>query len=178
VTSTPGKGAAFSFTLPAYEPVRTLHHAMDEMLTAAAAGKTEWALLVVDLQVAREAKDHRRPEELIAAFESEVRKSISRNDHVALAEAELLGVIASTDAKGAAALRQRLRDLCQRWWEPLVGRDRAACIPVGTAVYDGQANVEEIVGKARAAMTAPGIPTPDAKPIGDSKPAEPRGAHG
>jgi hypothetical protein len=113
VASEEGRGSTFTFTLPVYDPVRSLDRLFQDVRAAAPDGSV--TLVLVDWTAAG-VSGHASGSQDVQRFESALRQSIARTDHMAQLEPGLTAVVAPADPAGAEAMRARLQERSAAWW--------------------------------------------------------------
>ena len=169
VTSTPGRGSTFTFTLPIYTSRLALEESFEELVAQARRSDQESVgLIAIDGgpfsgRVPAPACEPGGPGgpageqeqplwhvEQVATF---VRTRVHRGDVVLTVEPQWVVILAVTDASDVQAMLGRLRPIVREWADQLVGAQVRIPVNIGTANYpmDG-ADVHSLFAKATSAI--------------------------
>jgi signal transduction histidine kinase/GGDEF domain-containing protein len=156
VTSEPGLGTTFTFTLPIYTPAFVLEDSFRRALAAAERARDGTvAVIVFDAEpVVRRwpsSDQGHTPEQQLEVLAEELRGHVHRGDCVVSIEPRWIVVLAVADETGAQAIMQRLHDRLEERMTSRRDSDRPP-ICAGMALYprDGD-QVHALFAKATAA---------------------------
>ena len=163
VTSEPGKGSTFTFTLPLYTPAVALEASFEELVESARRTLQEAVgVIVLDneplLEFARGPQAGRRTERLEQVVEF-VGKYLHHNDVVLSITPRWVVIVAITDALGVHAIVRRMQQALPQWPGTEAERRLAQRVSVGAALYpaDGD-DVHQLFAKAIERL-GHGLPT-------------------
>lgn len=143
MSSEPGRGTTFAFTLPVYHEAAALAALFQDTVADSRTKDGTCGLLVIDgaaaCDEAAAARGMARAE-VLEEFESAIRKAL-RGDRVMLLAGGVLAVFAVTHAQGVQAIARRLQIHGEQWLAQTAGKPVGARIRCACALYpqDGTA---------------------------------------
>ena len=158
VTSEPGKGSKFTFTLPIYTSQLNLEESFKDQIEIAKRSQQETiAQVVVDgkpfIKHLTEGNWANQEECFETAMEF-IRKRVHLSDSVLFVEPHWVVILAATPREGTQSIIARLRSALREWALTMVDKTAAISLNFGTAIYpvDG-ADIQTLFAKATTSIS-------------------------
>jgi hypothetical protein len=138
VQSELGKGTAFSFTLPVYDPATAFAQSLQDSKSIEGADTQGISVILVnfaDVERKLSALPSAKLEEALKEGEEAIRKRLSRNDRVLSLQRSLIAILAVADAAGTEAIAQRMQKVCDEWAAKAVGKQGPAAVTLATGHF-------------------------------------------